>query len=342
MGVSKATLPFGPETMLARVARLLGQVADPLVAVAAPDQPLPQLPGVQVVYDRRPGRGPLEGIAAGLECLQGHAAAAYVTGCDVPRLVPDVVRLLARRLESHQIAVPVETDYFHPLAAVYRTGVLPAVRTLLDADRLRPRFLFDIVDTCRVPVDDLRAVDPDLHTLQNLNRPADYLAALQQCGFAPPAVSLRSDSLMYRFHIAVHPAPDAVVVDAPTSIDGCLCRPLRVSPEALAITLPVTFEQAAEDLARLPRMFVEPDGSFVWVAADGRGDWQVDGGLYDRAGRLLYVELKGCCPPDAFDNLLRAWGWPTTALMFQLVQHAVFLAEADFRSWAAGERASGG
>ena len=44
MGVAKAVLPFGPETMLQRVVRLLGTVVAPIVVVAARDQELPPLP----------------------------------------------------------------------------------------------------------------------------------------------------------------------------------------------------------------------------------------------------------------------------------------------------------
>ncbi len=42
MGVSKATLPFGPETMLQRVVRLLGTVVSPIIVVAAHEQSLPE------------------------------------------------------------------------------------------------------------------------------------------------------------------------------------------------------------------------------------------------------------------------------------------------------------
>jgi hypothetical protein len=56
--------------------------------------------------------------------------------------------------------------------------------------------------------------------------------------------------------------------------------------------------------------------------------------LYDRAGRLLYVDLKGACPPERFDQLLRAVGWPDAGVMFQITAAAVFLDEAEFRRWA--------
>ena len=85
MGRSKALLPFGPETMLQRVVRLLGSVVQPIVAVAAVDQALPTLPAsVIVTRDERGGRGPLEGLRAGLKALPPEVEGAYVTSCDVP------------------------------------------------------------------------------------------------------------------------------------------------------------------------------------------------------------------------------------------------------------------
>jgi hypothetical protein len=82
-------------------------------------------------------------------------------------------------------------------------------------------------------------------------------------------------------------------------------------------------------------MFFEPDGSFVWTSPSNEPAWQVDGNLFDRNGRVLFVDLKGSCPGDQFDRLLSALGWPATPLVFQLVREAVFLDEAEFRRYAA-------
>jgi len=184
MGLSKATMPFGPEFMLHRVIRLLSKVAGPVAVVAAPDQRLPELPDeVIVCRDQHKGRGPLEGLYVGLLALEDLVECAYATSCDVPRLVPDFVRHLVGRLGEHHIAVPKDGRFHHPLAAVYRTTILPQVRALLDADRLRPFFLFEKVETLEISVEELKQVDPDLATLENLNRPEDYLAALARAGF---------------------------------------------------------------------------------------------------------------------------------------------------------------
>ncbi|MDZ4685862.1 MAG: molybdenum cofactor guanylyltransferase [Planctomycetaceae bacterium] len=187
MGRDKATLPFGPEVMLQRVVRLLSGVVpvDHIVIVAAVEQVLPALPaGVTIARDSRPERGPLEGLAAGLQALPASVEAVYATSCDVPLLVPAFVERMFAELGDCDIAVPRDGEHHHPLAAVYRTSVLRYVERLLAAERLRPRFLFDEARTREVPVDELRDVDPELHTLMNLNTPDDYRAALTAAGFA--------------------------------------------------------------------------------------------------------------------------------------------------------------
>jgi molybdopterin-guanine dinucleotide biosynthesis protein A len=186
MGVPKATLPFGPETMLQRVVRLLGTVVSPIVVVAAREQSLPPLPDdIVVTHDERDQRGPLEGLRAGLKALPSSVQFAYITSCDVPLLVPEFVERMVELLGDHDIAV-MEIDGFpHPLSAVYRRDTLPHVESLLENDKLRPVFLFDAVRTRRVRPEEMISVDPELRTLRNLNTPEDYLAALKEAGYQP-------------------------------------------------------------------------------------------------------------------------------------------------------------
>lgn len=183
MGRPKAWLPIGGEQMLPRVVRLLREAVEPVVVVAAPEQDVPPVPAeVAVVRDAHKGRGPLQGLAAGLQALQGSADAAYVSSCDVPFLQPRFVRRLLDLLGEHMICVPRVGDYHHPLAAVYRREVGSAVERLLAEDRLRPYFLFQAVPTRVVEAAELADVDPTFQTLRNLNTPEDYEAALRDLG----------------------------------------------------------------------------------------------------------------------------------------------------------------
>jgi molybdopterin-guanine dinucleotide biosynthesis protein A len=194
MGTSKALLEWHGTTLLRRVVGVLLRTADPVVVVHAPGQELPVLPAaVERAVDAAPGRGPLEGIAAGLRAVAGRADVAFVSSTDVPLLHPAFVARVVASLGDADVAVPEVDGRLHPLAGAYRVSLLPAVEELLAADRLRPAFLYDAVATRRLSRDELladprvRAGDPELDSLRNLNTPEDDRAA---AAAAPPAIEI--------------------------------------------------------------------------------------------------------------------------------------------------------
>jgi hypothetical protein len=142
------------------------------------------------------------------------------------------------------------------------------------------------------------------------------------------------------FHATVHARSGDVSQGVAIELRGQATPTLIVPPTALAHPFELTFEEAVAALERLDRMFIEPDGAFVWVSAStaATGDeqaWQLDGNLFDRNGRLLLVDVKGSCPEVEFDRLLAAFGWPGTPVLFELTREAVFLGESEFRRYAA-------
>jgi len=174
MGRSKAWLPFGPESMLQRVARIVRQAVQPVVAVAARDQEIPALPSdILVTRDAVNGRGPLQGLAAGLSILNGRVHAAYVTSCDAPFLRVAFVERMIEFLGDYDIVVPEANGLRHPLAGVYRVSILPEVQELLAADRLRTGLLFDKCRTRVVEAGQLASADPGLQSLRNVNSTED-------------------------------------------------------------------------------------------------------------------------------------------------------------------------
>jgi len=189
MGQPKAWLSFGPERMLQRVVRLVSTVAAPTVVVAAPGQDLPVLPEtVLVARDPLRGRGPLQGLAAGLAALPEDVELAYATATDVPFLQPAWIERLVELIGDHDLAIPRCDGFLHPLSALYRrASVLPACDALLRNGRLRPAYLVDVLRARVVSGDELRSKDSDLLTLRNLNTTDDYRAALNTAGIEPPS-----------------------------------------------------------------------------------------------------------------------------------------------------------
>ena len=196
MGSPKAWLDFGGETLLARVVRLVRQRCAPVVVVAAPGQDVPPLPpDVGIARDPLEGRGPLQGIAAGLQALleprpgSEGVDAAFVTSTDAPFLEPALIaRLAVLRGDDHDVAVPHTDGHYHPLTAIYAGTCLPHVEALLAADRLRPFFLYErvrtrVCDAGTLLADpDLANADPALRSFENLNTPEDYTRALVTLG----------------------------------------------------------------------------------------------------------------------------------------------------------------
>jgi molybdenum cofactor guanylyltransferase len=198
MGRPKAALEWHGSTLLHRVAGIVTRaVAGPVVVVRAPDQELPSLPpGVRVVEDAREGRGPLQGLAAGLAAVAENAKLAYVSSTDVPLLHPAFVEavLAAAEREDVDVALPVAQGFRHPLAAAYRTSLLGYVEELIASGRMRPAFLFE---RCRVRELDerdllrdarLSRADPELLSLLNVNNPVEYDEARAR---PAPAVTVR-------------------------------------------------------------------------------------------------------------------------------------------------------
>jgi len=184
MGTPKAWLDWHGSTLLHRACGIVARgTAGPVVVVRAPGQELPLLPaGVRVVEDAREGRGPLQGILAGLEATDSDVA--FVASTDLPFLHPAFVAAVcaAAADTDTDVAVPFLGGHRQPLAAAYRPSVAPVVEELVVADRMKPAFLFERVRTRWL--EEL----PHPESVRNVNEPADYEAALAEC---PPRVRVR-------------------------------------------------------------------------------------------------------------------------------------------------------
>jgi molybdenum cofactor guanylyltransferase len=171
--------------MLRRVVRIVAAAAAPVVVVAAPGQELPDLPArVEVVHDPIEGNGPLQGLATGLTAIADRADAAVVTGCDAPFLTAAFLHRLVELRGGAAACVPIIETVPQPLPGVYAVGVLPEVRVLLAAGRLRLGGLLERVPTRLVTPSELTDVDPTLAALRNVNTPEDYARALADLGLS--------------------------------------------------------------------------------------------------------------------------------------------------------------
>ena len=191
MGTPKAALEWHGSTLLRRTVGILARATGgPVVVVRAPGQELPELPpDVEIISDPREGKGPVQGLAAGLGALADRADVAFVSSTDMPFLHPAFVRRVLRAVhEGADVGLPVAHGYPQPLAAAYRTKLASTAERLVQADRLRPAFLFETCTVTRLAEQALKddpvlaALDPGLDSVVNINEPDDYRTARSQPG----------------------------------------------------------------------------------------------------------------------------------------------------------------
>ena len=181
-GTDKLAAELDGRPLLHHALERVAEIADRIVLVLAPEATVPGLPPavqgrIEFAWDEALGRGPLAGVAAGLDRSEADAdGVAIVVGGDMPRLVPAVLRLLAERVSrgGGPVAAVLEGDPVPTLPLALRPSAgLPAARALLAADRRSLRALLDELEAETVPAGEWRLLDPTGATLADVDTPED-------------------------------------------------------------------------------------------------------------------------------------------------------------------------
>ena len=171
-GQDKGRVKLGPHPMVVHAVRALAEVVDEVVVAVASGKKSDYMrlvgEDVRVVEDRRPGRGPLQGLVTALEASKGDYV--QVCPCDTPFIRPAVCKMMIERARGKDGAVPVIRGYLEPLHAAYRrTSCVEAFSRTLDSGSRKVKDSYQSLDL--VPVDEhlIRGVDRDLISFVNIN-----------------------------------------------------------------------------------------------------------------------------------------------------------------------------
>src|SRR3954462_14081073 len=267
MGTPKPGLEWHGSPLLRRIVGIVDRSVDgPVIVVRAPGQELPALPAdVEVVEDAEEGRGPLQGLAAGLGAAREQAEVAYATSTDVPLLHPMFVRrVLATLGEDVDVVLPHVGGYPQPLAAAYRVELLDVVERLIAEDRMRPAFLFEAsrvqrLDAAELLADPaLAALDPQLDSVLNLNEPGDYEAARAR---PAPEVTVQRFGALRRLGDG---GRDPAVVRASTLAEAAAASGLTLDEHIVAAL-------NGDQITREPEAPLAAGDTVAFLAADAGG-----------------------------------------------------------------------
>ncbi len=170
----KALIDINGKTLIALIIERLEKVVDSII-ISVRDRAQGELLKAALsreyrfAYDIHKNTGPMSGILFGLSSCEDEYC--FIAACDMPFINENVVRLLFRRSENFDAAIPRwEDGFLEPLHAVYRC--VPMIHETKKAIERGETIILAPVFKMKVnyvPMDDVRKLDPDLRTFININ-----------------------------------------------------------------------------------------------------------------------------------------------------------------------------
>ena len=185
MGVDKKNLVVGEQTLLERGLDVLHTTFQEVLVVIAQDSP-PLDVDARVLKDLVSDCGSLGGIYTGL--MQATTPYIFVVACDMPFLDRAVIEQFLSRKTTGDIVIAKLAGRLHPMHALYGKGSLPAMEEMILARQLKIQELVShrFLRVQYITETDLLSIDSSWHSFQNVNTPADLLAAQAQLSRIPP------------------------------------------------------------------------------------------------------------------------------------------------------------
>lgn len=168
----KLSLQVGGEAVIENIVRLFGRLFEKTILSVARGSRV-RLTGCETVEDEFPGS--LGGIYSGLRAAGTRVA--FVSGCDMPFINPDLVRYQADFARDYDAVIPRTRAGLEPLHAFYSKDCLEHIRAQLREDTLTVRGFFGRVRVKEIGSDEIARFDPEERSFFNINTEADLRKA---------------------------------------------------------------------------------------------------------------------------------------------------------------------
>jgi len=176
IGVDKGLVILNEKPLVSYVVDRLESVVDEVILVVGSQAQVLAYEGFgpRVVRDKIQGGTPLVGAYTGF--IEASGGYAFLTAVDQPLLDPRIVELLFKEAKGHDAATPTWANgWVEPLHAVYKTkpSAAAAKRLIEAGDKKLGLILRTLRDVVHLPIDEVKALDPELRTFMDIDTPED-------------------------------------------------------------------------------------------------------------------------------------------------------------------------
>lgn len=171
MGVDKGLMLFEDEPMIAHIISTLKKVTSKIIIISKNKEY--EAFGFPVFADIIANKGPLGGIYTGLS--KSPSEVNIFVSCDTPFLTEDLFKWLLEKSADNQITIPSKEGKRNPVIGIYKKGILPELKVLLEKDKLK---MMDAVSQLEGNVFELPKQIEDSHSgasiFYNVNTKEDF------------------------------------------------------------------------------------------------------------------------------------------------------------------------
>ncbi len=174
-GKKKTFQKIGNVTILENIYDLFSNLFKEVIIVVNEPREFAGL-NMSIVTDVIPSKCALAGLHAGL--FYASFPYAYVTACDTPFVKQSVVEYIVNQIEpSYDVIIPRTDDGLEALSAVYSKDCIPLIENNLEKNIFMIKKFFRKKKVKEIPVEQLKALDPEMQFIFNINTPEDLAKA---------------------------------------------------------------------------------------------------------------------------------------------------------------------
>lgn len=174
-GEKKAFQKVGNETILENIYDVFSNLFKEVIIVVNEPREFAGL-NMSIVTDVIPSKCALAGLHAGL--FYASFPYAYVTACDTPFVKQSVVEYIVKQIEPiYDVIIPRTDDGLETLFAVYSKDCIPLIENNLKKNIFMIKKFFRKKKVKEIPAEQLKALDPEMQFIFNVNTPEDLAKA---------------------------------------------------------------------------------------------------------------------------------------------------------------------